>query len=634
MTHPLSAFVKNLTTKPGIYQMINKKGEVLYVGKAKNLKKRVSSYFVGEKEEKIKNLLNAVNKIEVTITTTEQDAYILENSLIKELKPKYNVIFRDDKSYPYILITNEEYPAIKFYRKSDKFNNNKNQKNDKNNKKKKNNDANDVQIGKLFGPYPSSKSVKESIDFLRKNFLLRNCNKATFSNRTRPCLQYQIKRCSAPCVNYISKKEYHAAISKAKLFLSAKTSDLIEELVLEMDENSTKKNYEKAAKIRDQIINLKTIQKSQNIISADFFANIDVIALAQEYNLNCFHVLSIRTGKIVGSRQFFVKTSKFLETNQKDLITSFIMQNYTKSEIKDLLPSEILISVKLDNRKIIEDSIFNLISKKIKINDSVKLKKAKWLEIAVSSAEKAINLELKNQIDYESWFDDLSKKLKYKFSEIVCFDISHNQGDATTGAMVSFNEKGPIKSNYRKFNIKTTNRGDDYAAMKEVLSRFVKKALKQKIKMPELILIDGGLGQLKIAKKVLDENFITNVKLIAIAKGKDRKPGLETVYLTSNKETEKILQLSFNDMGFLLLLNIRDEAHRFAITGHRNKKLKTFKYSKLEDIPGIGPKKRKDLLCHFGGLQEIEKASIDEISKVHGFSSNLAKRIYDILHGN
>lgn len=618
MLKKFSKFLKNLTSYPGVYQMIDHNGEVIYIGKAKNLKNRVSSYFSGQKDKKTEQMISLINNIEITVTNSEQEAYILENSLIKQLKPKYNVIFRDDKSYPFIKISDEkeeEFPSLKFFR----FN-----QDNKNKTIKQDNKDN------LYGPFPSISSVRETIDLLQKTFKLRNCKYTTFKSRTRPCLQYQIKRCSAPCVGNISQNDYKDDVENAKLFLKGSSDSLINNLITKMNEVSKLKEYEKAAKIRDQIAILKQIQRRQIIITQDEELNLDVIAYYSKYNLHCFHLLSIRNGKIIGSKQFFVQKDEFIEKDDNEIFTTFIIQHYLNALSFGGVIDEIVISQDLKGKKIIEKTLSEELKMKIKIQHNVKSIKLKWLTMAINSAQKALKSELANRVDYSLWFCNLMDLLNYNFSNIACVDISHTQGKETIGAIVDFNENGPNKSNYRRFNVLSTSIGDDYQAIDEVLDRYISKKIKYKEKIPSLLLIDGGKGQYSIAKQVLDRYSIVDVKILSIAKGPLRKSGLENVFTSAKGDT---LDFKNNHLAFLLLQHIRDEAHRFAIEGHRRKSLQRFKYSTLEDIPGIGSKRRKLLLCNFGGMQEIMQASIEELALVPGVSKNLAIKIFHALHG-
>lgn len=581
--------------------MYNVSGKVIYVGKAKNLKNRVSSYFSGIKDLKTTNLVSSIDKIETIVTNSEIEAYLLENNLIKDLNPKFNVIFRDDKSYPYIKISKDNYPLLEFHRgkkKSDKH--------------------------KLYGPYPSARAVKSTIDILQRTFKLRNCTNANFKNRTRPCLQYQIKRCSAPCVGYISKQEYKNDVSNAEQFINNKTKNLITDLKAKMDKYSKDLDYENAARIRDQIDALDAIQRQQIIFLPNMNNNVDIISAVNMHGIYCVYVLYLREGRIIGSNDFCFTEDKVLSMNNSNLIESFVTQHYIKSNVLFSTPTEILLAESLENIDTIEKIIYKNLNKRIKISKCTRGKKFQLLEMAQKNAKNVISHKLATEIDFKSWFRDFNQKLLWDISEIACIDVSHTQGKDTVAAIVYCQERGLQKNNYRIFNIKEAKKSDDYGAIKEALTRY----LKSKASNPDLILIDGGKGQLNVAKEIVKYLGIQDtVKLLAIAKGEGRKSGLETIF----KSDGSVIEFSNNDLGFLLLQYIRDEAHRFAITRHRKKIKKSSIGSALEGIPGVGPKRRKVLLKCFGGLQGLKSATVEEIAKVDGFGLSLAEEIYHYL---
>lgn len=539
--------------------MLNCNNQVIYVGKAKNLKHRVNSYFQAKANKNINLKTNAlvaeIKAIEITITKNEIEALLLENRLINQLKPKYNVIFRDDKSYPYILITNEEYPSVKYCRGKNK------QKN-----------------GTLYGPYPNTQSVKTSLDLLYKIFKLRNCNPIFFNNRTRPCLEYQLQRCSAPCVGFIDKENYAKEIEKVKLFLQSKSKLLIKNLTIEMQQRSVAMDYELAAKLRDQIKALSLLQNEQTVLNKKL-VDVDVLGIAASPKLICIHLLRVRQGDVLYSRQFFSKNT--ILTNSKrneEFLEEFILQNYmidSNNNIVDTVNNpqilEILTSINLKNAAAIA-KVINIRLFCAKSGD-----KLAWQKIAQASADEALSSRVIEYRREKNNFKSLTELIgRDKLIErITCFDVSHTTGKEAIAACVVFNVFGKERSSYRLFNIKTTNPGDDYEALESAISRYMEQIILQPLLAPDLLLIDGGKGQLAVAERIMDamklkikeQNLVIN--LLAIAKGKSRKPGLEKIYLTSDGLE---LSLQSSSQIFKLLQRIRDAAHRFAITSHRKKR--------------------------------------------------------------
>tara|TARA_R110001606_G_scaffold38350_3_gene107531 strand:- start:627 stop:2450 length:1824 start_codon:yes stop_codon:yes gene_type:complete len=595
-------FVSNLTTRPGVYRMYDVKGELLYVGKAKNLKNRVASYFrVTGLTTKTMALVSRIHTIEIAVTKSETEALLLEQTLIKQHRPPYNILLRDDKSYPYILLSNHPHPALLFRRgdKTDK--------------------------GTLFGPFPSGNAVKESLNTMQKVFKVRQCEDSTYSNRSRPCLQYQIKRCSGPCVNLISDEEYDLDVRHARMFLQGKDQELTAEITTQMSAAAADMEFERAAELRDQIIQLKHIQEQQHVYGQTGEA--DVIASIIQPGGLCVHVMMVRKGKVVGSKSYYPKMP--IEITEGELLSSFIAQFYLGG-IQEL-PKTLIISHELEDGDALVEGIFETTQKKIEVLSNVRGQRARWLELAKLNAEQGLQARLSDKRNHFSRITALQKLLG--FSEppmhMECFDISHSSGEATVASCVVFGPDGPDKKRYRSFNIEGVEPGDDYGAMKQALTRRYKRVKSGELEAPDVLLIDGGKGQLTQAETVLKELGLVNIFLLGVAKGDTRKPGLETLYIGS-KEDEVVLPP--DSAALHLIQHIRDEAHRFAIKTHRRRRDKKRRHSVLEDIPGIGPNRRKELLTAFGGYQELLSASQEDISKVKGISAKKAEEIYLYLH--
>ena len=595
-------FVSNLTTRPGVYRMYDVKGELLYVGKAKNLKNRVASYFrVTGLTTKTMALVSRIHTIEIAVTKSETEALLLEQTLIKQHRPPYNILLRDDKSYPYILLSNHPHPALLFRRgdKADK--------------------------GTLFGPFPSGSAVKESLNTMQKVFKVRQCEDSTYSNRSRPCLQYQIKRCSGPCVNLISDEEYELDVRHARMFLQGKDQELTAEITTQMSAAAADMEFERAAELRDQIIQLKHIQEQQHVYGQTGEA--DVIASIIQPGGLCVHVMMVRKGKVVGSKSYYPKMP--IEITEGELLSSFIAQFYLGG-IQEL-PKTLIISHELEDGDALVEGIFETTQKKIEVLSNVRGQRARWLELAKLNAEQGLQARLSDKRNHFSRIAALQKLLG--FSEppmhMECFDISHSSGEATVASCVVFGPDGPDKKRYRSFNIEGVEPGDDYGAMKQALTRRYKRVKSGELEAPDVLLIDGGKGQLTQAETVLKELGLVNIFLLGVAKGDTRKPGLETLYIGS-KEDEVVLPP--DSAALHLIQHIRDEAHRFAVKSHRRRRDKKRRHSVLEDIPGIGPNRRKELLTAFGGYQELLSASQEDISKVKGISAKKAEEIYLYLH--
>jgi excinuclease ABC subunit C len=599
-------FLSHLPKQPGVYQMLGDEDQVLYVGKAKNLKNRISSYFNKQvKDIKTQSLTKKIKNIEIIVTTTETEAVLLECNLIKQYRPRYNVLLRDDKTYPYIVITAQQlYPRIEFYRGLRKKN------------------------ALYFGPYPNSLAVKETISLLQKIFKIRTCRDSYFAARTRPCLLYQIGRCTAPCVRFISPEKYAENIQLAILFLQGRNEQVIMTLQDKMEIAVKALAFEKAAEYRDQINRMRQIQDRQYVNVAAGEA--DSIGFAIQAGVICIQLLPIRKGQILGGRSYFPFVP--INSSKEEVIAAFLTQHYLSHPSPDEhIPQQIILDVVLKDQQLIEEVLTKLAKHKVEIICPVRGEKKKWLNIAICSAQQCLTAHLLTKTNFQERLQALSAALSIKKtpSRIECFDISHSMGEATVASCVVFDSNGPLKSDYRRFNIQGVTAGDDYAAMHQVLERRFKRLHKERGKMPDLVLIDGGRNQLAIAKKVMAELNILSVLLVGVAKGPLRKAGYETLYV----DKKPALRLASDSLALHLIQHIRDEAHRFAITTHRNKRDKARRHSALENIPGIGAKRRRELLRYFGGIQGILHASLDELIKVPGISLSLAQRLFAALHG-
>ncbi len=600
-------FLQELTSKPGVYQMQDAAGIVIYVGKAKNLKKRVSSYFrkTGQ-TPKTQVMVSQIANIEILVTHTESEALLLENNLIKNLKPRYNILLRDDKSYPYIFLSDQDkFPRLAFHRGA---------------RKKK---------GRYFGPFPNGHSVKSSLNLLQKLFPVRQCEDSFYKNRSRACLQYQIKRCSAPCVGLVSEADYAEDVRHTILFLEGKSNQVIDELIKRMDEAAAQLEYEKAAIHRDQIVSLRRLQETQYVSNEK--GDLDVIAIEYQQGIACIQVFFIRDGLNLGNKSFFPKNARHQTVSE--LLSAFIAQFYLSSLKTDrLIPSLILVSHPFEDQALIETVLKEQSGHKVEIRDKVRGERLRWLQMAQANAQTALLSRLSNKASVVERFEELQKALNMDTvpQRLECFDISHSSGEATVASCVVFDQSGPLKSDYRRFNIDNITPGDDYAAMHQALTRRYIRAAKGEGKLPDLLVIDGGKGQVKQARDVLEELQLNSVRIIGITKGEGRKAEHDTLLLS---ETNEKVILPSNSKAMHLLQHIRDEAHRFAITGHKTRRAKTRKTSQLEKISGLGPKRRQELLKQFGGLQEVARAGVEDLAKIKGISKSLAQKIYDHFHG-
>lgn len=598
--------LKNLPNLPGVYRMINAADEVIYVGKAKDLKKRVSSYFNKNLPSPRTTLMvSHIVKIETTVTHNEAEALLLENNMIKGLMPRYNVLFRDDKSYPYIMLSADEFPRLAFHRGAQRQS-----------PKTKN-------YNQYFGPFPNSVAVRESIQLLQKVFKLRTCENSVFANRSRPCLQHQIERCTAPCVGLITDADYRNDVHQAALFLQGKTNEVLDTLGEQMNTAATSQEYELATVFRNRMQALRQVQAKQFV--SDFnVSDADVVACAELQGQHCINLVMIRGGRHLGDRSYMPKNSdgETLETSMQ----AFIAQHYVAQNT----PPLIVVGSKIET-ELLEEVLSEQAGRKVKINTNAIGDKRVWLKMAQTNAELALSQRAATSANQTAKLVALRAALHLPDSteRIECFDISHTMGEATVGSCVVFDRGDMQPSEYRRYNITGITPGDDYAAMRDVLTRRYKKVAAGEGARPDLVFIDGGKGQLGVAVAVMAEVGLEDMLLVGIAKGEERRPGLETMIFS---DTGEMLNLEKDNKGLHLLQQIRDESHRFAITGHRAKRAKARMHSSLEDIEGIGAKRRKALLTRFGGLDGVKNASIDELAKVEGISPILAEKIYGELH--
>jgi excinuclease ABC subunit C len=592
--------LKNLPNLPGVYRMKNASDEVIYVGKAKDLKKRVSSYFNKNiPSPRTRMMVAQIVDIETTVTHTEAEALLLENNLIKSFMPRYNVLFRDDKTYPYITLTGDEYTRLAFHRGTQRKGNT------------------------YFGPFPNSIAVRESIQLLQKVFMLRTCENTVFSNRTRPCLQYQIERCTAPCVGFISEEDYRRDVSHATMFLQGKEQQVMDELGEKMMSAAELEQYELAAVYRDRMQSLRQVQAKQFV--SDFAVNdADVIACVSHEGQHCVNLVMIRGGRHLGDKSFFPKNADGGEL--EDTMRAFLEQYYVSQK----MPPLIIIGVAIEIDAL-EEIFTQQAGRKVRINTNPVGDKRVWMKMAETNAELAIQQRTAQHSNQQARLIALREALALgdAVERIECFDISHTMGEATVASCVVFDKGALQNSEYRRYNITGITPGDDYAAMRDALTRRYKKVAAGEGKRPDLVFIDGGKGQLGVAVEVMQEVGLADILLVGIAKGEERRPGLEQMFFP---DRDTPVGLKKDHIGLHLLQQIRDEAHRFAITGHRARRGKARMHSSLEDIDGIGAKRRKALLVRFGGLDGVKNASVDELSQVEGISQMLAEKIYQELH--
>ncbi len=594
------AFAAGLSLAPGVYRMYAADDSLLYVGKAGALRKRVSSYFSNTpKTPRILSMLSQVARMDVTVTRTEAEALLLENQLIKSLAPRYNVLLRDDKSYPYVLLTQENWPRIGFHRGPRAI------------------------PGRYFGPYPSAGAVRETLNLMQKLFKIRNCEDSVFRNRSRPCLQYQIGRCSAPCVGLVESDSYAESVRQAGLFLDGRSDELSGELSRAMESASERLEFEEAARLRDLIGSIRSLQARQYVDG--HAADLDVLACAMRGSSACVLLLAFRDGRNLGTRTFFPRTNG--EESAEEVLAAFVSQYYGEQTP----PQEIILDREIPDAELIETALSTSAGRKVQLKWNVRSERAGYLDLARRNAEIALVTELTSRGAQTARSEALQELLGLAepAQRIECFDISHTMGEATVASCVVFDANGPVRGQYRRFNITGIEPGDDYAAMHQAIERRFRRAVEEGGVLPEVLLIDGGAGQLAQARGVLADLGVDSVVLVGVAKGEERRPGHETLVLADGREVRP----GAASPALQLIQQVRDEAHRFAITGHRGKRQKARMTSKLEDIPGIGPRRRASLLKHFGGLAGLKAAGADEIARVEGINAALAERIYANLHG-
>lgn len=595
-------FLATLSRKAGVYRMLDAKGEVLYVGKARNLKNRVTSYFrASGLATKTMALVAKIADVQITVTASETEALLLEQSLIKQERPPYNIVLRDDKSYPFIYLTaHKDYPRLSFHRGTKR------------------------KVGRYFGPFPSASAVRDSLNILQKLFQIRQCDDAFFKNRSRPCLQYQIQRCSGPCVDKISPPDYQQDVELAVLFLEGKSQKVLDTFKGSMQKASDDLEFERAAKFRDQIAQLRKVQEQQYVHAA--VGDADIFALTHANGASCVQALFMRDGRLLGQRTWFPKNE--LELGDAELLDAFLSQFYFGGPAREL-PRSVICSHDLPGAEILAQALSEASERKVDVVWQVRGQRARWVQMAKENAEHSLTAYIADKRSVFARFvalqealglDDMPKRME-------CFDISHTMGEATVASCVVFDTKGPAKSDYRRFNIEGITGGDDYAAMEQALRRRYTRLKQGEGVLPDVLVIDGGKGQLEQARKVLADLQVEDVVILGIAKGPTRRPDLERYFIPGAEIT-----MPQRGTAVALLQHIRDEAHRFAITGHRQRRQKARRKSELDEIEGVGQKRKRDLLTHFGGMPGLRGASIEEIAKINGISTKLASDIHGVLH--
>ena len=592
-----------LPTKPGVYQMVAADGAVMYVGKARNLRSRVTSYFrASGLTAKTMALVARIHDVQITVTGSETEALLLEQNLIKESRPPYNVVLRDDKSYPYIYLTDDAaFPRLTFHRGAKR------------------------KTGRYFGPYPSASAVRDSLNILQKLFCIRQCEDSYFKNRSRPCLQHQIGRCSAPCVRYVTPEDYAEDVRHAVMFLEGRNQAILEEFKTSMEAAATALDFERAAKYRDQIRQLRKVQEAQYVHGVA--ADTDVFAVVTGSGTSCVQGLFFRGGRLLGHRTWFPRNE--LAETPGELLEAFLSQYYFGGGEREI-PRCVIGSHDIADREVLEDALTAKAGRRVEVATQVRAQRAHWVQMALENAELALNAFLADRKNVFARFVALQEALGLEDmpERLECFDISHSSGEATVASCVVFDTNGPLKSDYRRFNIEGVAAGDDYGAMQQALGRRYQRLKSGEGKLPDVLIIDGGMGQLGVATEVLAGLQIEGVHVLGIAKGPTRRPGLEVIFAAGQGE----VMLPAQGAAMHLLQHIRDEAHRFAISGHRQRRGKTRRQSELEGIAGIGAKRRRELLRHFGSVASVKGASVEEIAKVPGVSRKLASEIYAALH--
>jgi excinuclease ABC subunit C len=594
------AFLKTVTQRPGIYRLLDETGAIIYVGKARNLKRRLASHFAQQDSSpKQRAMMARVRNVEVTVTHTEQEALLLENQVIKTHKPRYNINLRDDKSYPYIYVaTSHEYPRITFRRGAK------------------------PREGRYFGPFAGAAAVRDSLKLLQKVFRVRQCEDSFFQNRSRPCLQYQIHRCSAPCVGFVARECYQQDVQDTVMFLEGHGDQLIGDLVRRMEEAAEQRQFEKAARFRDQIASLRTVLAKQAVQGEH--GDLDIVACACQGHLTCIQLFFIRKGLQIGERTFFPQTPDEYEPSK--IVEAFLPQYYLGRPV----PREVLLSHDITDRALLAEVLSKQAGHPVDITARVRGERLRRLQLAITNAESLLHSRLSERTDLRERFYDLARVMGQSDlpQRLECFDISHTQGDQAVASCVVFNQEGPLKSAYRRFNITGITPGDDYAALVQAVRRRYRRSKNGEHEAPDFLFIDGGKGQLRAVGDALRDLDMAGTRIYGIAKGPDRKPGMEILYDAAGKER----MVPANSPARLLIQQIRDEAHRFALTAHRQRRNKAKMQSVLETVGGLGPKRRQTLLKHFGGLREISRAGIDALCTVQGINRALAERIYDTFH--
>ena len=601
-----NAFLATLTGRPGVYRMLDGGGKVIYVGKARNLKRRVGSYFRREVDSpKTRAMVAQIRAIEVTVTHTEGEALLLENQLIKSLKPRYNILLRDDKSYPYIrLSTDQRFPRLSFHRGAR------------------------GSRGRFYGPFPSGGAVRETLNMLQKVFRVRQCRDSFFRNRSRPCLEYQIERCTAPCVDYITPEDYAEDVRHTRLFLEGRDSQVVDELVLQMERAAAHLDYEQAALLRDRIAKLQRIQERQHV-SGDH-GDMDVLACELRNGVACVELFMARDGHNLGNKSFFPRLggSAAGDEDAATVLSAFVHQYYLGR--RDVPPT-ILVSQPIADAELLQAVLREQCGRKVEIRRPQRGQAVRWLQLAETNLGHSLDRRLAGNANLQRRFSALQQALQLESlpQRLECFDISHTMGEGTVASCVVFGAEGALKSDYRRFNIEGITPGDDFAAMKQALQRRYTRIKLGEGKLPDVLLIDGGKGQLAQAIAVMEELQIPAITLVGVAKGPTRKPGLETLFLAGQ---QRPTILPADSPALHLVQQVRDEAHRFAITSHRQRRAKARRQSVLEEIPGLGPKRRRALLNQFGGLREVSAAGVEDLTRVQGISRALAERVYAALH--
>ncbi len=594
-------FIRSLPHKPGVYRMIDAVGEILYVGKAKDLAKRVAQYFrKGGQGVRNRAMMARTARVEITVTGSEAEALLLENNLIKAHRPRYNVLLRDDKSYPYIYVSTEQrFPRIAFHRGARRG------------------------PGRYFGPYASAGAVRETLGQLQKLFHVRQCEDSTFANRTRPCLEYQIQRCSAPCVGYIGQEDYRRHVEDALRFLEGRSDEVIAELVARMEQAAAVLNFERAARVRDQIEQVRRVAERQYV--AGERGDVDVLACAVEGRVAVVQVGRVRHGVNLGTRAFYPRVPEPL--GAEEVLAAFMGQYYLGREI----PDEILVDPAVADQAALQAMLTAQRGREVRITHSLRGQRARWLDMTRRNAAHALGVRLAAEDGHRRRIEALRQALglSQPVERIECFDISHTAGEATVASCVVFDAEGARKSDYRRFNIEGIEPGDDYAAMEQALMRRYRRRLREGATLPDVLLIDGGPGQVARATQVLEALGAEQVFVMGIAKGEGRKPRYDRLVLPGRSVE---VRLEAHSPALHLIQQVRDEAHRFAITGHRQRRARVRRQSPLEGIRGLGPKRRQSLLKHFGGLRGVTRAGVEDLTRVPGISRRLAQDIYEALH--